>query len=62
MSELLWLIPISVSISLVLGGCRSETFQGIAIESGKTFLRITIGIALVCLALQIVLWTIPAVT
>ena len=62
MKELVWLVPISLSIAFVLGGCRSETYKGIAREAGKSFLRIILGIALVCLVLQAILWIVPVIS
>jgi len=56
--ELVWILPIVVSISFVLGGCRGVALGEIARESLKSFLRIVIGIFVLCVALQVVLWLI----
>lgn len=58
MTELVWIFPIVVSISFVLGGCRGVEIGEIARESGKSFLRIVIGIVALCVVLQLVLWLI----
>jgi hypothetical protein len=59
MKELIWLLPISLVVALVLGGCRGETFGVILKESSKSFLRIVIGIAIICVALQLILMLVP---
>ena len=59
MKELFWLLPISLAIALVLGGCRGETIPAILREGTKSFVKIVVGIALICLALQVLLWLIP---
>ena len=59
MTELLWIFPILASIALILGGCRGETMDRILSESGKSFLRLVVGIFLLCVLLQAVLWVVP---
>ena len=59
MKELLFLFPILLAIALVLGGTRGETLAAIFGESGKSFARLVLGIAALCVAVQIVLFVVP---
>jgi len=59
MKELFWLLPICLTVALTLGACRAETLPKILRESTKSFVKIVIGIALICVALQVLLLLIP---
>ena len=61
MIEFLFILPIVLAISFVLGACRARTTPGILIESARTFGRIVAAMVLVILVLQGVLWAIPRV-
>lgn len=55
MSELIWIVPILVSVALVLGACRGRNMRKILREASFSFVRLTLGIALVCVILQLFL-------
>ena len=55
MTELIWIVPILLSVALVLGTCRGRTVRKIVGEASKSFVRLILGIALVCAVLQILL-------
>ena len=56
-----WILPILTMIAVVLGTCRAETFPLILRESGLSFMRLTVGIAIVCVALEGLLFVIPRI-
>ena len=59
MIELLWLLPICLTVALVLGACRAETYGPILREALKSFTKIVVGIFVICVVLQLVLLLIP---
>jgi len=59
MKELIWLLPICLTVALTLGACRGETFSRIFGEAAKSFAKIVVGIALICVVLQVILLLIP---
>ena len=61
MKEFLWLFPILAAIALVLGATRGETIGRIAKEAGRSFGKLTVGILVLAVALEIVLYAIPRV-
>jgi hypothetical protein len=54
-TELLWIFPILLAIALVLGASRGERIGKILRESSLSFVRLTLGTALVCAVLQVLL-------
>jgi hypothetical protein len=54
-SELIWIFPILVSVALVLGACRGRDMGKILREASLSFIRLTVGIAIVCAVLQLFL-------
>ena len=59
MKELIWLLPICLTVALTLGACRADTLPTILSESTKSFAKIVIGIVLICVGLQVILMLIP---
>ncbi len=57
----LWILPILTVIAIVLGTCRAECLPRILRESGLSFMRLTVGITIVCVALQALLFVIPRI-
>ena len=58
MSALIWMLPILLAIAVVLGGTRAETLDRISVEAGKSFLRLTVGMALLAVVLQVLLYAV----
>jgi hypothetical protein len=59
MKEFIFLAPILVTIALVLGGSRAEKLGGILNEARKSFVRLVVGIFLLCVVLQGILYVVP---
>jgi hypothetical protein len=59
MIELLFLLPICFTVAVVLGACRAETYGPILRESLKSFTKIVVGIAAICVVLQLILLLVP---
>jgi hypothetical protein len=58
MSALIWIFPILLAIAVVLGGTRAETLDRISVEAGKSFLRLTVGMTLLAVVLQVLLYAV----
>ena len=61
MKEFLWLFPILASIAVVLGGTRAESPAGILMEAGRSFVKLSLGILVLCVALEAVLFAVPRI-
>ena len=59
MIELLFLLPVCFTVAVVLGACRADTYGPILRESLKSFTKIVVGIAVICVVLQLILLLVP---
>jgi hypothetical protein len=57
--ELLFILPILAAIAVVLGATRGEAIGKIFGEAGKSFGRLVLGIAILCVVLQGVFYVVP---
>lgn len=55
MNELLWILPVLAAVALILGTCRGESLGKIMRESSLSLVRLTVGIVIVCVVLQVML-------
>ena len=61
MKDLLWLFPILAAIAVVLGACRGRQLPEIFTEASKSFVKMVLGIAALCVVLQLILFVVPMV-
>ena len=61
MKDFLWIFPILASIAIVLGGTRAETLGPIVKEAGRSFVKLSLGILVLCVALEAVLFAVPRI-
>ncbi len=59
MKVMLWIFPILLTIALVLGGCRGQTLKRITKEATRSFVKLVVGMTLLCVAVQLLLLLVP---
>ncbi|MCU0728065.1 MAG: hypothetical protein MUE73_20135 [Planctomycetes bacterium] len=61
MKEMLFILPILATIALVLGATRGEVLGKILREAGRSFAKLVVGIAILCVVLQGILLLVAAI-